>query len=42
MTPIQQWHATRSLRLLLQTLRDMMVSMGPLLLLGLLTTPSAL
>ena len=34
MTPIQQWHATRSLRLLLQTLRDMMVSMGPLLLLG--------
>jgi ABC-type amino acid transport substrate-binding protein len=34
MTPIQQWHATRSLRLLLQTLRDLMVSMGPLLLLG--------
>src|SRR6185436_1432375 len=34
MTPIQQWHATRRLRLLLQTLRDMMVSMGPLLLLG--------
>ena len=34
MTPIQQWHATRSLRLLWQTLRDMMVSMGPLLLLG--------
>ncbi|WP_431286923.1 TAXI family TRAP transporter solute-binding subunit [Roseateles chitinivorans] len=34
MTPIQQWHATRSLRLLVQTLRDMMVSMGPLLLLG--------
>ncbi|HEU6454537.1 MAG TPA: C4-dicarboxylate ABC transporter substrate-binding protein, partial [Roseateles sp.] len=34
MTPIQQWHATRSLRLLLQTLRDMLVSMGPLLLLG--------
>ncbi|WAC75688.1 ABC transporter substrate-binding protein [Roseateles sp. SL47] len=34
MTPIQHWHATRSLRLLLQTLRDMLVSMGPLLLLG--------
>jgi len=34
MTPIQQWHATRSLGLLLQTLRDLMVSMGPLLLLG--------
>lgn len=34
MTPIQQWQATRRLRLLLQTLRDMMVSMGPLLLLG--------
>jgi TRAP-type uncharacterized transport system substrate-binding protein len=34
MTPIQQWHATRSLRLLLQTLRDLTVSMGPLLLLG--------
>ena len=34
MTPIQQWHATRSLRLLVQTLRDMIVSMGPLLLLG--------
>ena len=34
MTPIQQWQATRSLRLLLQTLRDLIVSMGPLLLLG--------
>jgi ABC-type amino acid transport substrate-binding protein len=34
MTPIHQWHATRSLRLLLQTLRDMVVSMGPVLLLG--------
>ena len=34
MTPIQHWHATRRLRLLLQTLRDMMVSIGPLLLLG--------
>ncbi|MCE4538275.1 hypothetical protein LXT12_13540 [Pelomonas sp. P7] len=34
MTPIQPGHATRRLRLLLQTLRDMMVSMGPLLLLG--------
>lgn len=33
-TPIQQWHATRRLRLLLQTLRDLIVSMGPLLLLG--------
>ncbi|MFT7774194.1 TAXI family TRAP transporter solute-binding subunit [Roseateles sp.] len=34
MSPIQQWRAARSLRLLLQTLRDMMVSIGPLLLLG--------
>lgn len=34
MTPIQQWQATRSLRLLLLTLRDLIVSMGPLLLLG--------
>lgn len=34
MTPIEQWRATRNLRLLVQTLRDMMVSMGPLLLLG--------
>ena len=34
MTPIPQWHATRRLRLLLQTLRDMLVSIGPLLLLG--------
>ncbi len=34
MTPIQQWHATRTLRLVLQTVRDMLVSMGPLLLLG--------
>jgi hypothetical protein len=34
MTPIPQWHATRRLRLLLQTLRDMIVSIGPLLLLG--------
>jgi len=34
MTPIQQWHATRRLRLLLQNLRDLVVSLGPLLLLG--------
>ena len=34
MSPIQQWQATRRLRLALQTLRDMVVSMGPLLLLG--------
>jgi hypothetical protein len=34
MSPFQQWQATRRLRLLLQTLRDMLLSMGPLLLLG--------
>jgi ABC-type amino acid transport substrate-binding protein len=34
MTPIQQWQATRRLRLLLQSMRDLVVSMGPLLLLG--------
>lgn len=34
MTPIQQWNATRRLRLFVQTIRDMLVSIGPLLLLG--------
>ncbi|HEX2010766.1 MAG TPA: TAXI family TRAP transporter solute-binding subunit, partial [Roseateles sp.] len=34
MTSFQQWHATRRLRLLVQTLRDLVVSLGPLLLLG--------
>ena len=34
MTPIRQWHAARRLRLLLQTLRDILISIGPLLLLG--------
>ena len=34
MTPVRQWHAARRLRLLLQTLRDILISIGPLLLLG--------
>lgn len=34
MTPIQHWNSTRRLRLFVQTIRDMLVSMGPLLLLG--------